>query len=208
MNSNISNYRVNLGFAGYSDANLGDFADNIIAGLTGNANFPTPTVPLADVTAQRTAFGTAVINAMQGGKQLTAVKNAARKTLVSTLRKEAAYVQSIAGEDVAMLLSSGFQANSTNRTRLPLAIPAIAAIVNEMTTTLTVRLQPVDNARAYQVRYSVNAGSWLATVDSTQARRIVLDSLTPGTTYTVQARAVGGATGYSNWSDLVSHMAM
>jgi hypothetical protein len=27
-------------------------------------------------------------------------------------------------------------------------------------------------------------------------------------TYTVQARAVGGSTGYSDWSDPVSHMAM
>ncbi len=208
MNINISNYRVNLGFASYSDADLGDFTDNIIAGLTGNASFPTPTVPLADLTAQRAAFGTAVVNAMQGGKQLTAAKNAARKTLISTLRKEAAYVQSLAGENVAMLLASGFQANSTNRTRAPLAIPAILAILNEMTTTLTVRLQPVDNARAYQVRYNVNGGPWLTTVDSTQTRRIVLDSLTPGATYTVQSRAVGGSTGYSDWSDPVAHMAM
>lgn len=57
------------------------------------------------------------------------------------------------------------------------------------------------NARAYQVRYSVNGGPWLQTVDSTQARKIILQNLTPGTIYTAQARAVGGATGYSDWSD-------
>jgi len=42
----------------------------------------------------------------------------------------------------------------------------------------------------------------------TQGRRIVLKELTPGTTYNIQARAVGGSTGYSDWSDPISHMAM
>ncbi|NOS68990.1 MAG: fibronectin type III domain-containing protein [Verrucomicrobia bacterium] len=36
---------------------------------------------------------------------------------------------------------------------------------------------------------------------------VLLDGLTPGATYAVQARAVGGTTGYSDWSDPVSHMA-
>jgi hypothetical protein len=202
-----TNYRVNLGFAGYADADLGDFTDNVIASVTGNPNFPTPPVDMTALSAQRAAFGTAVTNAAQGGTQLTAIKNAARKTLVTMLRKVAAYVQSIASQDVAMLLSSGFQANSTNRARTPLAIPSIVSISNDATTELTVRLQPVDNARAYQVRYSVSGGAWLPIVDSTQARQIVLENLTPGTTYTAQARAVGGSKGYSDWSDPVSHMA-
>jgi hypothetical protein len=203
-----TNYRVNLGFAGYTDSDLGDFTDNIIASMTGNASFPAPPVAMPDLGAQRAAFGTALVNAAQGGTQLTAVKNAARAVLVTSLRKVAAYVQSIASQDVAMLLSSGFQANSTNRTQTPLDIPAIMGILNEVTTTLTLRLQPVDNARSYQVRYSVNGAAWLPMVDSTQARKIILTSLTPGTTYTAQSRAVGGATSYSDWSDPVSHMAM
>ncbi|HEY5298195.1 MAG TPA: fibronectin type III domain-containing protein, partial [Verrucomicrobiae bacterium] len=62
--------------------------------------------------------------------------------------------------------------------------------------------------RAYQVRYSVSGGAWLPIVDSTQARQIAVENLTPGTTYVMQARAVGGSRGYSDWSDPVSHMAM
>jgi hypothetical protein len=37
---------------------------------------------------------------------------------------------------------------------------------------------------------------------------VVLQNLTPGTNYNVQARAVGGSAGYSDWSDPVSHMAL
>ncbi|MGH7976559.1 MAG: fibronectin type III domain-containing protein [Limisphaerales bacterium] len=36
----------------------------------------------------------------------------------------------------------------------------------------------------------------------------MLTDLTPGAMYSVQVRAVGGSTGYSDWSDPVSHMAM
>jgi chitodextrinase len=42
----------------------------------------------------------------------------------------------------------------------------------------------------------------------TQARRIEIDGLTPGTVYTMQVRAVGGSVGYSDWSDAVTHMVM
>jgi len=208
LKMNTLNYRVNLGFAGYSDADLGDFTDNVIASLTGNPSFPTSPVDMTTLAAQRAAYGTASVNAAQGGTQLTAIKNAAKKALVTSLRKIAAYVQSIASQDVAMLLSAGFQANSTNRAQAPLAIPSILSITNDAAMELTVRLQPVDNARAYQVRYSVSGGAWLPIVDSTQARQIAVENLTPGTTYVMQARAVGGSRGYSDWSDPVSHMAM
>jgi hypothetical protein len=204
----IMNYRVNLGFAGYRDSELGDFTGSIIIGLTGNAAFPAPPVSVADLTTQQAAYATALNNTALGGPQQTALKNAAKLVVIDSLRKNAAYVQSLANQDVGMLLSSGYQANSTNRARVQLDVPAITEILNEMNTTLTVRLQPVDNARSYQVRYCVNGAAWLPVIDSTQARRIVLPDLTPGTIYTAQSRAVGGATGYSNWSDPVSHMAM
>jgi hypothetical protein len=40
----------------------------------------------------------------------------------------------------------------------------------------------------------------------TQARKITLPGLTPGQVYSVQSRAIGGSTGYSDWSDPISHM--
>jgi len=35
-----------------------------------------------------------------------------------------------------------------------------------------------------------------------------LNGLTPGTNYSLDVRAVGGSTGYSDWSDPVSHMSL
>jgi Fibronectin type III domain len=204
-----TNYRVNLGFAGHSDSGLDEFTSSVIASMTDNASFPTPPVALDDLGALQLAFQNALAAAAQGGTALTAAKNAARKALLTALRTNATYVQGIAAQDPAMMLTSGYNVNSTNRASSPLDVPSIVSIANETTTRLTVRLQPVNNAAAYQVRTSANGGTaWQPTLDSTQARRIVLSDLTPGTVYTVQSRAVGGSTGYSDWSDPVSHMAM
>jgi hypothetical protein len=203
-----NNYRVNLGFAEYPDSNLDEFTKNIIASLTGNASFPTPPVTLADLGTLETAFANALAAAAQGGTQLTAAKNAARDALVTALRKVASYVQTIASQDVAMLLSSGFLANSTSKTQTPLDTPNIVEIDNGMSTQLVVRLQGVDNARAYEVQVKNGTGGWQPAGVFTQARGIVVGNLTPGSTYSVQARGIGGSTSYSDWSDPVSHMAM
>jgi hypothetical protein len=66
---------------------------------------------------------------------------------------------------------------------------------------------PVTNAKAYEVQLTngshppVDAGTF------TQARRIILPGLTPGATSAARARAMGGSSGYIEWSDPVSHIA-
>ena len=112
---------------------------------------------------------------------------------------------------MALMLTSGFSVSSTNRAQTKLDIPIILSVENVGTTKLALALQSVNNARAYQVRGTTgNNGTTttLPTIDSTQSRHIVVENLVPGTTYTFQARAVGGSEGHSEWSDPVSHMAM
>jgi len=56
----------------------------------------------------------------------------------------------------------------------------------------------VDNVE--QVSIPNGGKTWVEVCISTQARRIVLTNLVPGTTYAVRARAIGGSTGASNWT--------
>ena len=69
-------------------------------------------------------------------------------------------------------------------------------------------MQPVPTARVYEVRMSYGTSGWQVVGLFTQARKILVENLTPGTTYTFQARAIGGSTGSSEWSDPVSHMSL
>ncbi|MGN6552974.1 MAG: fibronectin type III domain-containing protein [Verrucomicrobiota bacterium] len=204
----VINYRTSLAFTRLKDADLLTFADSVVAGLTGNASFPTPIVALPDLTAAVTDFRNAMAAAEDGGKRAIAARDAARAVLVGLLRQLAAYVESLAGEDLPMLLSSGFQAVNTNRTRIVLPKPVILDLANEQSTMLAMRLQAVPTARSYEVRISDGANGWRTVGIFTQARRILLENLTPGTVYTVQVRAIGGITGSSDWSDPVSHMAL
>ncbi len=204
----MSTYRTSLAFTRLSDSPLNSFAENVVEKMTNNPAFPTPTVALGQLAGAQSAFSNAINAARNGGKQNTAAKNAARVELINLLRQNAAYVQSVAGEDLVTLLSSGFEAMSTSRTRIMLPQPVVERVENPQSTKLGLRLRPVPTARAYEVRISYGTTGWQAVGVFTYSRPILIESLTPGTTYTLQARAIGGTTGYSDWSDPVSHMAM
>ena len=78
---------------------------------------------------------------------------------------------------------------------------AIAAQLNNAPTQALLQLIPVRNAKTYQVQTSVDGGkTWEEEFISTMARRIVLTTLVPGTTYAVRARAIGGSTWASSWT--------
>ncbi len=76
-----------------------------------------------------------------------------------------------------------------------------------MTTQLLLRMQAVTNAKAYQVQYHNGTATWQELGIFPNTRGIRLTALTPGSVYTVRARAVGGSTQYSEWSDPISLMA-
>ena len=200
------NYRVSLDFTGYGDADLAEFADSVAALLAGNPSFPTPPVVATALGTLVAGYHAAIVAALPGGIPLTAAKNAARELVLDALRKDANYVQTIASQNLAKLLTSGYFANSTNRSQLPLDKPVIALVDNEAATQLLVRLNPVTNAKAYQLQTSTGTNPWVEAGIFTQSRRIVLPGLVSGTVYNVRARAIGGSTGYSDWSDPVSHI--
>lgn len=193
------NYKVSYAFVQLPDTAIGDYTDTVVNALTGNAGFPNLPVSLATLETQKTDYLTALAATAQGGTVATSEKNDARDVLVLSLRQTAAYVQSIASQDLTLLLSSGFQAVSTNRAQSPLDTPLILNIDNSSSTQFILRVQPVSNARSYEAQIKNGAG-WLPGGIFTQARRMEIDGLTPGTTYTVQVRAIGGSTGSSDWS--------
>ena len=201
-------YKVLYAFTRLSDSPLASFGENISEQMTGNPGFTTPCVPLAALQTSVTQFRDAITAALAGGKLLTALKNEAREALIGLLRQQASYVQSLAGEDLSLLLSSGFDASSKNRAQIPLPKPVIELIDNPQSTQLGVRVSAVPTAKAYELRISYGTNGWQTVGVFTYSRPILVEGLTPGTIYTAQARAVGGSTGYSDWSDPVSHMAM
>jgi len=74
--------------------------------------------------------------------------------------------------------------------------------------TLIAGVDPVKNTSMYEGRIKGPTGDWLPSVFSGDSQHIRFTGLTPGTTYTIQVRALGESTGQSDWSDPSSHMSM
>ena len=176
-----------------------------------NAAFPKPPIPLvppvpADPTApvdlltRQTALQAAIAASLGGGQALTAAKNDAVEVAIAGLDALAFYVQTLARCDLTMLLSSGFQAASSNRAQSPLAAPNILGLDTDISTQLTLHLSPITNASGYEIQFSTGTSDWKTIMFSTMARSIVLAGLTSGTLYNVRARALGGSEDYSPWS--------
>ena len=200
--------KVSLGFAELSDTELDNFAQGVINALTGNATYPTPPVTLADLKAAVDDFTAKMAAAQTGGVSATAAKNNSRDTLIGMLRRVATYVQLMCNDDPALLLTSGFQMQSTSRSSTPLEKPQGLSIKNGGAGQLVARVDPVKNANMYEGRAKAVNGDWLPSVFTGDSRRITLSGLSPGTNYTIEVRALGGSTGQSDWSDPSSHMAM
>ena len=198
---------VSLAFANLSDAGLDEFASNVVIKMTGNALFTTPVVSMATLGAAQVAFHAALAAMTQGGTQATAAKNAARATLVGLLRQQANYVQGIANNNEVTLLSSGFERTSPNTGQSPLTAPVIEKITNVASTQLGIKMRADANSKAIEIQGKTAGATYAHLGTFTGVRGIVLANLTPGLTYELQARGVGGSTGHSPWSDPVSHMA-
>jgi hypothetical protein len=72
---------------------------------------------------------------------------------------------------------------------------------------------PVKNAKMYEGRYALAPagamqGPWISAGLFSNSRAMAVNGLTPGQNYVFQFRAIGGSTGYSDWSDPVGHMSM
>jgi hypothetical protein len=205
--------RVLLGFTNAPDHSVEETAQAVLDHLYGNPAYPDPPVLQPALQAVLTAFSHAIAAAHQGGPADTADKNNKRDIVIDLLRQLAGYVQSKHGNNLATLLTSGFEAVSTNRSSSPLNAPTIKDILNGNTGQLILRVSPIANASNYEVRFAaIGAGGapgpWQGGGVFGNSRSMPVNNLTPGTNYIFQVRAIGGSTGYSDWSDAVSHMSM
>jgi hypothetical protein len=203
--------RVADGFKKQSAEQLITMAGAVITGLTGNPAFPAPTVDLKAVQAAADDLNAALAAQAHGGTAATAEKNNKQETLIALLRKLKHYVEDNCENDLAVLLSSGFQSAATTRNRSPLANPAILSIDFGNSTELMLKVTPIARAKCYEVRSAAMGsgnvpGSWRNTGLFTNSKAMTIKDLIPGTTYVFQVRAVGGSAGYSDWSNPVSRM--
>jgi hypothetical protein len=206
--------RVKMGFGALTDAGAATVAGNVATGLPITFDLKTlvPPVDPADLNKAKDDLLAAIEAAAQGGPTQTADKNKKRKVVNGMLDKLAHFVQIHCNNDLKTLLSSGFTAVARGA-KSQLAVPHVNRVKNGIAGQLIVQSHSVRNAASYEVRKATvppdgQPATWVIVGSFTKARAMVISGLTAGTTYAFCVRAVGGSTGYSDWSDPVAHMCM
>lgn len=205
--------RVSLAFGnGMPDDTLITFSRSVHTLLYGAGGFTNIPVTAVILETAVEAFATAKAAQASGGKAATAEKNNRRGELVALLKQLAFYVQVASNNDLAMLLSSGFEPVSTNRAQYPLSKPAILRIVPGMTGESLVTLSTESISRGCEIRVAEIGedgapGTYRQAVFSTTSRNIPIVDLAPGKLFACQGRTVGGSNTYSDWSDQIVYRA-
>lgn len=201
---------VSLSFAKKNDTDLLAFSlpvhDAFVANPTVVTTCPVTAAQLASANQD---FSAKLAATKQGGTTATLDKETSRAALLVLLREIAAWLEGKALGNVDLITQLAFaSATRAKHPQTQLAKPELKHILNELTTQLKLRASPVTNAHSYEVQSRTGSGAWTAAGTFTQARAIVVPNLTPGTVYEFRVRAIGGSTGYSDWSDPVSHMCL
>jgi hypothetical protein len=202
------NAHVSLAFKQFKDSEVIPFAQGVHDNTGAHSTvFTALPVTLIALLAALTDFTTKYNAAIKGSQAQTEARIAARAVLIGLLSQLAAYVEGVAQGNADTIRSAGFQAVTHDHVApVPLAKPLIIAALNYESTKIQLRLQPQPNVHGLKVQYRSAAGAWLDGGGFSSTKLVVVGNLTPGTLYDFRVQYIGGSTGTSEWSDIVSHI--
>jgi len=198
------------GFSKATDNDVINRGTAVQTGMNGNSNFPASPVDLAVLKTNIDSLSTLVSESLDGSKKVIAQKNKQRETVIEMLRLLARYVEVSCKNDMAIFQTSGFEAALTTKVPAQALSETIRSIEHGANSgQLIVRIKGVPKALSHELRYAVLAngvpGTWTTELVTNVRAPLALSSLTPGSTYAFQVRALG-KDGYTDWSDSVTFM--
>ena len=199
---------VSLAFTSGPEAKLVETTGAVADQMFDKAAFTNPPVTKPQLEAAFGLFGTSVIAQANGGPLATAEKNKCKNELVELLKQLALFAQLKCANDLATLLSSGFEASSTNTAQSPLEKPAMLEVRNGISTQMLLKTKRIANSLLFEIQYALvtgqTLGEWQNGGFGRKATAMEVNNLTPGAMYAFRIRAIGGSTGSSDWSNVVS----
>lgn len=195
-----------LGLDNFRDADLPEYALDKVTKVGGNAAFgavvPTP----AQLQAKVLEYEAALTAADEGSKADTETKNVKRAELEEMLTLQAQNCAEIAAGDLALYLSSGYEAKEVSPPPVgELEAPDMSSLQpTKNIGELKADWSSVPHARNYSVRaYTDPANPEGSKVkeDIVGPSKATLQGLPSGEKIYVDARAIGGSTGHGPWSE-------
>ena len=204
---------IALGYSGISDSEVAAEALAAHDGIKAHPElFPNPP-DLNAFLATIQVFEGSIAAAKDGGRKAISQKKKDRAATIKALRQLGHYVEANCKDDVTIVNASGFKVAAAGK--VP-AQPMPKGVVEKVAAgslsgQIVVKGKPIPRARSYVFRYAGvgpdgKPGTWTE-IALTNPRAIHLTGLTPGTTYTLQIRALG-VLGFGEWSDVATRMSL
>lgn len=179
---------------------------HIVTAMTNNANFPSPSPPLTEITSVLDELGEA-FSLVQSAKSEVATRvvnqDHVEARVDQALTQLAGYVESVAGKNEALITSAGMEAKAPPSTpTLPGVPQAVTANAGEHDGEINLFWKTVPNARSYTIEASLDpatATGWMHLGIATSAGKVI-SNLMSGKRYWFRVAAIG-AGGQSGWSE-------
>ncbi|HEY3818623.1 MAG TPA: fibronectin type III domain-containing protein [Polyangiaceae bacterium] len=177
----------------------------IVARMTDNPWFPSPTPSLASVTAAIDAFHEAEVATLSRARGAAAVRDAKRTLLTKVLGRLQAYVQGVADDNpesaVTIIESAGMSVKKpTSVAKAPFAVQP-----GDVSGSVRLVLLAVAKRASYEWQWSRDGGKTWNTAEKTLTAKTVVSGLPAETTCLFRHRATT-RTGMGDWSEPVAFL--
>jgi len=194
----MKKFVVALGLGKLSTPQKIELGNTVVLAMTGNANFTTPSPPLAEITTATGDLETAYNNFQSagGGTSLSAIVREKEEIFDEKLTALGNYVDGIAKGSETIILSAGMK---TKKQSAPIGIPAMVENLNaksgEQTGKIELRWSPVKGARTYIVHMSddVNNPASYRIMGYPTASNFIAENLEAGKEFWFRIEAIGSA---------------
>lgn len=199
--------KIKLNFSRLSLSEKIAKARQIVTALTDNPSFPTPSPALATVTTGINDAESAAADAQQArqtAKEKTSIQNQKEDALEKLVSQLASYVESVAGDDAALIFSAGMdtRVRSVAATETPAQPQGLSASAGDHDGEIDLSWDKLAGSKSYVIERSADPPtetSWTHAGVSTRSA-FTVSGLVSGTRYWFRVAAIN-ANGQSGWSD-------